>query len=133
MAGAELIERAALDHLEIAARLAALGAPVGPAAKRHVRRVGGEIEPVDGPAHHLLFPVIVEIGQQRRARSPDRRVDVAIDPRRHAFPRKFAVGGFTPQCKSAPISLSAQEVGTGAYLVRLGVLAIGAANSRYSV
>ncbi len=85
---AELIERAALDHLQIAARLAARGPPVGPAAQRHVRRIRIEIEAIDGAAHHLLSPVIVEIGQQRGARSPDRRVDVAIDPRRrgHLIP-----------------------------------------------
>src|SRR6185437_1111897 len=81
MARAELVERAALDHFEIRARLAPRGPPVGPAAERHVWRIAGQIEAVDGATHHLLFPVIVEIGQQRGARSPDRRVDVAIDPR----------------------------------------------------
>ena len=38
--------------------------------------------PVDGAADDLLFPVIVEIGQQRCACSPHRGMDVAVDPRR---------------------------------------------------
>src|SRR5262249_121943 len=81
VARAQLIERTALDHLEVAARLAALGTPVGPAAERHVRRIAGEIEAVDGAAHHLLLPVIIEIGQERGTRSSHRGMDIAVDPR----------------------------------------------------
>ena len=74
--------------------LPSVGPPVGAAAKRHVRRIGIEVEAVDGAAHHLLFPVIVEIGQQRRARSAHRRVDVAVDPRgRHGVPSDVVFGG----------------------------------------
>ena len=81
VAGAELVERAALHHREIAARLAIGRPPVGAARKRHVRRIGIEIEAVDGAADHLLFPVIVEIGQQRGAGSAHRGMDIAVDPR----------------------------------------------------
>src|SRR5262249_35274279 len=79
------------------------------------------------------FPVIVEIGQQRGARSPDRRVDVAVDPRRHGVSRNVAVGDDLRRgAKSAPISLRAQEVRGGAYQLRPGVFRIENANSCYS-
>src|SRR6516164_3651846 len=81
MACAELLERAALDHFQVTARLAGLGPPVWPAGERHVRRITREVEAVDRAAHHLLFPVIVEIGKQRRACSSHRGMDVAVNPR----------------------------------------------------
>jgi hypothetical protein len=81
MRGAELVERAALHHRKIAAGFAMCQTPVGAAGQRHVGRIAVEIETVDRPAHHLFFPVIVEIGQQRRARSAHRRMNVAVDPR----------------------------------------------------
>ena len=81
MACAELLERAALDHFQVAARLAGLGPPVGPAGERHVRRIAREVEAVDRPAHHLLFPMIVEIGQQRGTRAADSGMNVAVDHR----------------------------------------------------
>jgi hypothetical protein len=88
VARTELVERAALHHREIAAGLAVRQAPVRPARQRHRRRIARQIEAVDRAAHHLLFPVIVEIGQQRGARSADGGMDVAVDPRgRHASPR----------------------------------------------
>ena len=62
LARAELIERAPLHHRKLAAGLAIGRPPVGAAGQRHVRRIAGEIEAVDGPADDLLFPVIVEIG-----------------------------------------------------------------------
>src|SRR5262249_59275807 len=84
MRRSELVEGAALYHGEIAARLGATSrTPVRPPAQRHVWRIAGQIEAVDRPAHHLLFPVIVEIGQQRRARTADSGMDVAIDARGH--------------------------------------------------
>src|SRR4051794_22294825 len=63
-------------------RLALGRTPVGAARERHVGRIGVEIEAIDRPADHLLFPVVVEIGQQRGAGSAHRRMDVAVDPRR---------------------------------------------------
>ena len=82
VAGAELVERAALHHGEIAAGLVAIGGPpVGAAGQRHVGRIGVEIEAVDGAADHLLFPVVAEIGQQRGAGSTDGGMDIAVDPR----------------------------------------------------
>jgi hypothetical protein len=76
-----LIERPALHHRKVAARLALGRPPVGATGQRHIRRIAGEIETIDRPAHHLLFPVIVEIRQQRGACSAHRGMDVAIDPR----------------------------------------------------
>ena len=81
VAGAELVERPALHHRKIAAGLAIGRPPVGPAGQRHVRRIAGEIEAIDGPAHDLFFPVIVEIRQQRGARSAHGGMDIAVDPR----------------------------------------------------
>ena len=97
MRGAELVERPALHHRKIAAGLAVLRPPVGPARQRHVRRIGGEIEPVDGAAHHLLLPVIVEIRQQRGARPAHRGMNIAVDPRRrHAGFLGLLFGGMPP-------------------------------------
>jgi hypothetical protein len=81
VAGAELVEGTALEHRQIAAGLAVGGPPVGAAGQRHVGRIAGEIEAVDGPAHHLLFPVIVQIRQQRGARAAHGGMDIAVDPR----------------------------------------------------
>ncbi len=98
VAGAKLIERAALDHCEIAAGLAVGGSPVGPAGQRHVGWIAGEIEAIDRSAHDLLFPVIVQIRQQRGAGSAHRGMDIAVDPRgRHgrslvAFQYRFCPG-----------------------------------------
>ena len=108
MARAELVERAALDHRQIAAGLALGRPPVGPAGQRHVGRIAGEIEAVDGAAHHLLLPVIVEIGQQRGARSAHRRMDIAVDPRGgHARFLDIVFGGlllprFVRMCRRRP-------------------------------
>jgi len=63
VARSQLVERAALDHRKLAAGLAVGRPPVGAAGQRHMRRIAREIETIDGPAQHLLFPVIVEIGQ----------------------------------------------------------------------
>src|SRR5439155_13354179 len=50
-------------------------------------------EAVDGAADHLLFPVVVEIGQQRGAGSAHRGMDVAVDPRgRHGASSGFRLG-----------------------------------------
>src|SRR5262249_14235520 len=92
VACAELVEGAALNHLQIAARLGATRPPIRSAGERHVRRVAREVEAVDRTAHHLLFPVIVEIGQQRGSRSAYSRMDVAVDPRAcHLAPRDAAL------------------------------------------
>src|SRR5439155_16237676 len=78
----ELIERPALHHRKLAARFAIGRPPIGPTGQRHVRWIGVEIEAVDGAADDLLFPVIVEIGQQRSAGSTHRGMNIAVDPRR---------------------------------------------------
>jgi hypothetical protein len=88
--GAELVERPALHHRQVAAGFSLGRPPVGPAGQRHIGRIAGEIEAIDGPAHHLLLPVIVEIGQQRGARSAHGGMDIAVDPRgRHAHSLKY--------------------------------------------
>ena len=79
--GTELVERPALNHREIAAGLAVGRAPVGPTGQWHVGRIAREIEAIDRPAHHLFLPVIVEIRQQRGARSAHGGMDIAVDPR----------------------------------------------------
>jgi hypothetical protein len=81
VAGAELVEGPALHHRKLAAGLAVGRPPVGSAGQRHVRRIAREIEAIDRPAHHLFFPVIVEIRQQRGARSAHGGMDIAVDPR----------------------------------------------------
>ena len=94
VARTELVERAALHHLEIAAWLAFSRTPIGSAGERHVGRIAGEIEAIDGPAHYLFLPVVVEIGQQRGARSAHRGMNIAIDPRGgHACSLHIVLGG----------------------------------------
>ena len=77
---AEAVERLGLEHLEVAAGLALLGPPVGPARQRHVGRIARQVQPVDGAARDLLLPVVVEIGQQRRPGPLEPGMDIAVDP-----------------------------------------------------
>jgi hypothetical protein len=129
VAGAELVERAALHHLKIAARLAVRGTPVGAAGERHVGRIGIEIEAVDRPADHLLFPMIVEIGQQRGARPAYRGMNVAVDPRgncRHGcFPDFCTSWRPAPQPKSALMTRGAQGPWPGLPTVKMVIGDLG--------
>jgi hypothetical protein len=122
VARAELVECPTLNHREIAAGLAIGRPPVGPAGQRHVGRIAREIEAIDRAAHHLFFPVIVEIGQQRGARSAHGGMDIAVDPRGgHArFPKSLLAAGYAafPMCSRWP--QSARVAGEAARLCRRG-------------
>jgi hypothetical protein len=76
----EAVERIALHHREIAARIAFSQAPVGPAGQRRAGRIRRhvEVDAVDAPHHDILAPIIVEIGQQR-LHLRHARMDVAVD------------------------------------------------------
>src|SRR5262249_29549961 len=82
-----------------------------PARQWHVRRIARQIEAVDRTAHHLLFPMIIEIWQQRGTRAADSGMNIAVDPRgRHAVPSMRSLDAFPRYRYLAACSAAARSV-----------------------
>ena len=77
--GAETIERLLRELLEVAARFAVRGPPVGSATERQGGRIAIEIEPVDAAGRDLLLPVVIEIRKEGRSRPFEPGMQIAVN------------------------------------------------------